>query len=279
MLLIAALVALYAATHSIAVLDPKGLIAIKQRKLIIVSALLMFIVVIPVLIMVFIFTWRYGVSNKKSKYSPDWAHSHLAETIWWGVPFVIVTILAVITWKTSHELNPFKPIETDKKPLTIQVVALQWKWLFIYPEQEIATVNFVEFPENVPLSFDISGDSPMNSFWIPQLGGQIYAMPGMRSKLHLVAYEKGEFEGRSANLSGDGFAGMIFKAKATSQEEFESWVNSVKSSGKIMNRKVYEKLVEPTSYVAPMFYKLQDLDLFEQVVTKYNAPEKKKDGK
>ncbi|PCI93490.1 ubiquinol oxidase subunit II [Candidatus Aerophobetes bacterium] len=278
-LAILALCALFVGTHSVVVLDPKGMIADKQRRLIITAALLMLIVVVPVLIMVFVFVWRYGAQKDKAKYSPDWGHSNVAEAIWWGVPFMIITVLAIITWRTSHELNPFKPIESDKKPLEIQVVALQWKWLFIYPEQGIATVNFVQFPENTPLNFEITGDAPMNSFWIPQLGGQIYAMPSMRTKLHLIADTVGEFEGRSANLSGTGFAGMVFTAKSTTDEDFDSWVRTVKNSGRSMNRNVYDQLVEPSSYVPVMYYQLTDEDLFDQVVLKYSAPEKVKDRK
>ncbi|MCH9630465.1 MAG: Cytochrome bo(3) ubiquinol oxidase subunit 2 [Chlamydiia bacterium] len=278
-LAIIALCALFVGTHSIAVLDPRGMIADKQRRLIITAALLMLIVVIPVLIMVFIFTWRYGVSKDKAKYTPDWGHNNLAELIWWGVPFVIIIFLAVITWRTSHELNPFKPIKTGKKPLEIQVVALQWKWLFIYPEQGIATVNYVQFPEKTPLNFEITGDAPMNSFWIPQLGGQIYAMPAMRTRLHLIADTVGEFEGRSANLSGSGFAGMIFKAISSTEQDFDTWVQTVRNSGRSMNRNVYDELVEPSSYVPATYYQLSDGTLFDQVVMKYSAPETVKDRK
>ena len=165
----------------------------------------------------------------KAKHAPDWEHNYIAEYCWWGVPIVIIVILAVTTWKSSHDLNPFKPIESEKKPLAIQVVALHWKWLFIYPEQGIATVNFVQFPEKTPINFEITSDAPMNSFWIPQLGGQIYAMPAMRSKLHLIANEIGSFRGVSANISGKGFAGMTFTAKSSSEEDFDAWVQSGKT--------------------------------------------------
>lgn len=191
-ILLAALFVIYVSTHSIPVLHPKGMIGMQQRDLIVVSSLLMCIVVIPVMIMLAFFSWKYR-EGKGSKYSPNWSHNTLAECIWWGVPFLIIIVLAVITWRSTHELNPFTPIRGEKPPIVIQAVALDWKWLFIYPEQGIATVNYIQFPVDTPLAFEITADAPMNSFWIPQLGGQIYAMPAMRTKLYLIANEAGRF--------------------------------------------------------------------------------------
>ncbi|NDD59526.1 MAG: cytochrome ubiquinol oxidase subunit II, partial [Chlamydiae bacterium] len=178
------------------------------------------------------------------------------------------------TWKSTHDLNPYKPIATSQKPLKIQVVALQWKWLFIYPEQGIATLNFVQFPEKTPVSFEITADAPMNSFWIPQLGGQIYAMPAMVSQLNLIADEQGSFRGVSANLSGDGFAGMTFVAKASSETEFHQWVNSVRRSGNFLNLKEYNRLVKPSAYCPEAFYLLKEDNLFDHILMKYKAPAK-----
>ena len=221
---VGALTALYISNNAIPVLEPKGMIGERESELLITASLLMLIVVIPVLVLTLAFAWKYRESNTKAKHAPDWEHNYIAEYCWWGVPVVIIVILAITTWKSSHELNPFKPIASDKKPISIQVIALDWKWLFIYPEQGIATVNFVQFPEKTPVNFEITSDAPMNSFWIPQLGGQIYAMPAMRSKLHLIATEPGSFRGVSANISGRGFAGMRFTAKSSSDEEFDQWV-------------------------------------------------------
>jgi cytochrome o ubiquinol oxidase subunit 2 len=257
---------------NIAVLNPKGMIGIKERNLLVTATLLMLIVVIPVLIMVFFFAWKYRESNHKAKYTPDWEHSYLAETIWWGVPVIIIFFLGWITWETSHSLDPFKPIVTNKKPLVVQVVALEWKWLFIYPEQKIATVNFVEFPENTPICFEITADAPMNSFWIPELGGQIYAMTAMRSKLHLIANEKGSFRGCSANISGEGFAGMTFTAKSTSDHEFDTWVKSMKQSKQQLNIKTYNELAKPTQYHPVSSYVLTQDDLFDQIIMKFSLP-------
>jgi cytochrome o ubiquinol oxidase subunit II len=264
---------LYVKTLDIPVLDPKGMIGQKESDLIYTSCLLMLIVVVPVFVFAGFFAWKYREGNIKARHEPDWEHNYIAEYCWWGVPVVIIAILAIITWKASHDLNPFSPLqESDKKPLVIQVVALNWKWLFLYPEQGIATINFVQFPEKTPLNFEITSDAPMNSFWIPQLGGQIYAMPAMRSKLHLIANEPGTFRGASANISGVGFAGMMFTAKATSQDDFMQWVHTVKESGHTLTSEEYEQLVLPSQYHPITYYALMEENLFDQILMKYMAP-------
>ena len=252
----------------IAVLGPKGIIAFKERHLILVATILMLIVVIPVLVMAPYFAWKYHESNTKAKYSPDWDNSLIAELVWWGFPLLIVIFLSILTWQSSHELDPYKPLESETKPLRIQVVALQWKWLFIYPEHNIATLNHFQFPVNTPLNFEITADAPMNSFWIPQLGGQMYAMPGMTARLHLMADQKGTFRGSSANLSGVGFAGMHFESQATDEQEFEEWVKTV-SQSESLDRSVYEKLAKPSENVPPTSFALKDKGLFEEIVMKY----------
>jgi cytochrome o ubiquinol oxidase subunit 2 len=265
----------YISHHNIPVLNPKGAIGIQQRELIVISSLLMCIVVIPVFIIMFIFSWKYREGKNQSKYLPNWDHSILAECIWWGVPFIIIVILAVITWRSTHELNPFKPIENGKEPITIQVVALDWKWLFIYPELGIATVNYIQFPEKTPLNFEISSDAPMNSFWIPQLGGQIYAMPGMRTKLHLIANEIGDFRGSSSNISGKGFAGMVFRAVSSDEEAFDEWVEEVRASPYILSEEEYRYLAMPSEYDPVIYYSEVKEGLFEEIVMKFMPmPEK-----
>ncbi len=266
----------YINAHNIPVLNPKGMIAMQQRDLIVICSLLMCIVVIPAYILTALFSWRYREGNKKAKYTPNWAHSTLGEVIWWGVPCVIIVILAVITWVSTHALNPFTPIASEKKPVQIQVVALDWKWLFIYPEQGIATVNYIQFPEKTPLNFDITADAPMNSFWIPQLGGQIYAMPAMRTKLHLIANEEGSFRGVSANISGEGFAGMSFTAVATSDEAFDAWVKSVQESPNQLTLEEYEELMLPSKYNPVTVYSSVEEGLFDHIMMKYMHPSKEK---
>jgi cytochrome o ubiquinol oxidase subunit II len=266
-------VMLYINRNNIAVLNPIGIIALKQRSLLIISTLLMLIVVIPVFVLTFIFAWKYRAS-KKAKYTPDWDDNKVAEFIWWGVPCLIILVMSVLTWKNSHELDPFRPLNETTKPITIQVVALQWKWLFIYPEQNIASVNFFQFPEKTPLNFEITSDAPMNSFWIPKLGGQIYAMPGMRTKLHLIADEVGSFRGVSANLSGKGFASMSFIAKSSSQGDFDRWVGKVKQSSPALGLEQYNQLAKPSEDNPAITYLLKEEHLFDQIVMKYMAPPK-----
>lgn len=256
----------------IAVLEPKGWIGEQQKDLLLFSTWIMLIVVLPVFVITVWVVWKYREGKNHTGYAPDWNHSTLLEAIWWGAPFVIITVLSFVTYQSCHRLDPFKPLVSDKKPLTIQVIALQWKWLFLYPEQNIATVNFVQFPEKVPLNFELTGDAPMNSFWIPQLGGQIYAMAGMKTKLHLIADHQGEFRGSSAHLSGEGFAGMVFKAKASSEEEFSSWVSSVRGNSPNFTMQDYEELAKPSSYLPASSYRLAAPNLYDEVVMRYMQP-------
>ncbi|MFA6916106.1 MAG: ubiquinol oxidase subunit II [Parachlamydiales bacterium] len=250
----------------IAMLNPKGIIALKEKKLMLIATALMLIVVIPVFILTVYVAWKYRAGNTKAEYDPNWNHSILAETVWWGFPFIIIAILSVYAYESSHELDPYRPLQSETKPLRIQVVALQWKWLFIYPEQNVATVNFIQFPEKTPINFEISADAPMNSFWIPQLGGQVYAMPGMTTKLHLIADEQGLFSGYSANISGVGFAGMTFKAQASSEEDFNKWVADVKKSTEKLNVDSYKNLAEPSKNNPVASFVLDKPDLFEWIV-------------
>lgn len=258
----------------IAMLFPKGKIAIKERNLLFIVQILMLLIVIPVYFLTFFFSWKYRAHNKKAKYTPEWDDNRLAEYIWWGLPLALVIIVGVLTWVKSHQLDPFKPLDSNKKPMTIQVVALQWKWLFIYPEEKIATVNYFQFPEKVPINFEITADAPMNSFWIPQLGGQIYAMPKMKTKLQLIADEKGEFRGSSANLSGEGFSGMHFIAQASSEEEFQKWVEKMQATSGVLNIEEYNKLALPSKNNPVASYQLKEENLFEYVIMKFMHPPK-----
>jgi cytochrome o ubiquinol oxidase subunit 2 len=232
----------------------------------------MLIVVIPVYILTFIFAWKYRAGNKKEKYDPDLVDHVVAEYFWWGIPAVITIIICGITWVKTYELDPYKSIPSENKEKTIQVVALQWRWLFIYPEEKIATVNFLQIPKDVPIRFEITADSPMNSFWIPHLGGQIYAMPNMKSILNLVANEEGDFRGCSANISGEGFANMHFITRASSQESYDQWVNSVRHSGAPLDWKEYENLALPSLDQSVANYVLQDEDMFSAIAMRYMHP-------
>ncbi len=268
---------LYLTSLDIAVLNPKGWVGQKEKDLLIISTLLMLIVVIPVFVLTGFIVWKYRASNKKSDYRPDWNHSTIAEIIWWGVPCIIIVILSVLNWMACYELDPFRPLASDKKPLTIQVVALDWKWLFIYPDQNIATVNFIQVPVDTPIHFIITADAPMNSFWIPQLGGQIFAMPAMRTELHLIANEKGDYRGVSANLSGSGFSGMVFITRAGTEEEFDDWVTKVQNSREILDLSTYPLLAAKSQNNPVTLYRLGYPGLFDWIVMKDMMPATKGD--
>lgn len=268
-----AAISLYVARLDIGVLEPKGFIGEKEKDLIITASLLMLIVAIPVFFMTVFFAWHYREGTGKGKHTPDWEHNTLAECFWWGVPLAIIACLAVITYKSSKELSPFKPIESDKKPLVIQAVALQWKWLFIYKDEQIATLNYIKFPVDRPLRFEITADAPMNSFWIPKLGGQIYAMPAMRSQLNLIANQTGVFEGLSANLSGTGFAAMKFKAYSESEGDFQSWLSAAKNNTSF-GKDDYEALRKADIFTDTATFRLGDAGLFDQIIDRYMLPNK-----
>jgi cytochrome o ubiquinol oxidase subunit 2 len=267
----------YLKNHDIAVLNPKGMVGLKERNLMYLSLALMMIVVIPVFILTFFVAIRYRASNTKATYKPDWDHNYKLELLWWGVPCIIVALLSILTWQSCHELDPYKPLEMDKKPIRIQVVALQWKWLFIYPDYNIATINYLQFPEKTPLNFEITADAPMNSFWIPKLGGQIYAMAGMSTKLHLVADETGSYNGLSSNISGRGFSKMTFKAEAVAEENFEQWVRTVQNSPNQLDDKTYQIIAEPSEANKRELYSLSQNSLYDDIVMKYMMPEQGKE--
>ena len=254
------------------IFNPRGLIAEKQRSLMLFTIFLSLFVVIPVFILTFSIAWKYRANNSAARYTPDWDHNSKLEAVWWGIPCAIILVLAVVTWQSSHELDPYKPLASNVKPVTIQVVALPWKWLFIYPEQHIATINYVRFPAGTPINFVITADAPMNSFWIPQLGGQIYAMPGMSTQLHLVSNSPGSYNGSSANLSGKGFAGMKFVAQSLSSADFADWVKSVKSAPTRLDAASYAQLARPSeNNDRTTFATVQD-GIFDLIINKYMAP-------
>lgn len=256
------------------VLFPNGKIAIQQRNLLLVIQAIMLLVIIPVYILTFIFSWIYRADNRKATYDPDLVDNTVAEYIWWGIPLILTLIIGAITWVKTYELDPYKPIVSENQEKTIQVVALQWNWLFIYPEENIASLNFLQIPQDTPIHFEITADAPMNSFWIPDLGGQIYAMPKMKTELYLIANAAGDFRGSSANLSGEGFAGMKFITRASSKEDFEKWVESVKKSPNSLSVDEYEKIAIPKGDRPAEVYRLADKTLFDHIINKYMHPSK-----
>jgi len=269
-------IGIFAFLHSgdISILSPHGPIAYQERTVLITTVVLSAFVVIPVFGFLFYFAWKYQ-SHKtiaKEEHAPNWDHDNwLTETFWWIVPTVIVLFLGVIAWQSSHTLDPYRTLNSETKPVTIQVVALDWKWLFIYPDQHIATVNMVEFPENTPIHFVITADAPMNQFWIPSLGGQIMAMQGMQTELNLMASDKGTYLGKSSEISGQGFASMNFKATSVSEEEFSTWVAATQAAQHPLTANVYQELEKPSSYVPAMTYSSVNENLFDSVMMKYMA--------
>lgn len=273
MLLVSGFALLLTGCNKIMVFNPEGVIARDELHLMITAVLLMLIIVIPVIIATFVIAYRYRASNTKAKYTPEFEHSAKLEAVWWTIPIIIITILGTITWISTHKLDPYRPLESTVKPVHIQVVSLEWRWLFIYPDQGIATLNFVEFPTNTPIDFSITSDAPMNSFMIQQLGGQIYAMAGMQTQLHLMADQPGIYNGRSVSFSGDGFAGMTFDAKAVSTSEFNNWVASTKKTANPLTLSIYNSTLVPPSRDNSVQYFAPVADnLFNDIIMKYMMP-------
>jgi cytochrome o ubiquinol oxidase subunit 2 len=256
---------------SMPVVDTRGIIGDAQRDTLVFAVLIMLIIVIPVFFLLFFIAIRYRDTNKKATYTPDWANNRLLETIWWGVPIAIIVILSVLTWKTSHSLDPYRPLESAKKPLQVQVVALQWKWLFLYPDHDVASVGEFAMPVDTPVEFTITSDAPMNSFWVPQLGGQVYAMAGMSTKLHLSAREPGEYRGSSANISGEGHAGMTLTANAMADNDFTTWVAEAAKSSTALDATSYEALRMPSKGDGVKYYRLTTPGLYDSIVTRYSG--------
>ena len=252
------------------VLDSKGVIGAAESSLIATATYAMLLVVVPVILLTLFVAWRYRASNKNATYAPKWAHSTAIEVVVWAIPAVIILYLGILTWKTSHELDPYKPLESNVKPINVEVVALDWKWLFIYPDLGVASVNQLAFPVGTPVNFRITSDSVMNSFFIPQLGSQIYAMAGMQTRLHLMADHAGDYAGISSNYSGAGFSDMKFRALAMSGGDFDAWVKKVKTAPEALSMDVYAGVARPSEKVAVRYFSTVDPKLFNNIVAKYN---------
>ncbi|WP_420851016.1 ubiquinol oxidase subunit II [Paenibacillus alba] len=251
------------------VLDPKGPVGAEQRDLIMISTVLCAIILVPVLALTAWIVWRYrDKEGNRASYKPNWAHSTTLEVVWWAIPIIIIATLAVVTIRYTHALEPSKPLKSDKTPITVQVTSLDWKWLFTYPEQGIATVNYLQIPEDTPIKFELTSDAPMNSFWVPQLGGQIYTMSGMAMTLYLQADEIGHYFGTGANFSGEHFADMTFDVNATSKQDFDAFVAKTKKVPNKLTMESYEALAKPGKSGVQYFSAIPD-GLFEKIVTKY----------
>jgi cytochrome o ubiquinol oxidase subunit II len=248
------------------ILDPRGPIAAAQRELLINSTEIMLVVVVPVILMTLGFAWWYRSSNAAALRDDEVAYEGRIDFVVWSIPALVVILLGGVTWIGTHKLDPRAPIISDRKPLRVDIVSLDWKWLFIYPDQGIAAVNQLVIPAGTPISFRLTSATVMNSFLVQQLGSQIYTMPGMMTHLNLMADEPGEFAGVSANFSGNGFAWMRFIVKATTAAEFDGWVEQTRGSGSALDAVSYAELAKPSQGVPPMTFRAVDPKLFERIV-------------
>lgn len=259
---------------NLVVMAPSGDIAAQQRDLIVISTVLMLLIIVPVMALTVFFAWRYRASNKEATYKPDWNHSTGLELVIWAAPLLIIIALGALTWMGTHLLDPYRkldriaagqPVPATIKPLEVEVVALDWKWLFIYPEQGIATVNELAAPIDRPIHFKLTSSSVMNSFYIPALAGQIYAMPAMQTRLHAVINRPGRYQGFSANYSGAGFSGMRFSFLGMSESDFEGWVAKTKESEARLDRAAYLQLERPSENVAVQRFGATEPRLFDAI--------------
>lgn len=256
------------------VLAPAGDIAMQQRDILLQSVVLMLLIIIPVMVATAIFAWRYRKA-RKARYEPDWDHSMHLELMIWSAPLLIIVCLGAITWAGTHLLDPFRPLDRisrqtrvteEHKPLVVNVVALDWKWLFIYPEYGVASVNELVAPVDRPIDFRITASAVMNSFYVPALAGMIYAMPGMQTQLHAVINKPGTYKGFSANYSGAGFSGMRFAFHGTSDGDFDKWVDAARQAADKLDRTTYLALERPSENVPVRYFSAVDSDLFDAIV-------------
>jgi cytochrome o ubiquinol oxidase subunit 2 len=264
--LIVCAAALVASCRPAGVLDPQGPIASAERLLLINSTGIMLVVVVPVILATLGFAWWYRSSNARASRGPDWAYQGAVEFVVWSIPALVVILLSGVNWIGAHQLDPRAPIPTDAKPLQIDVVSLDWKWLFIYPDQGIAAVNQLVVPAGTPVTFRLTSATVMNSFFVPQLGSQIYTMAGMTTHLNLLADKPGDYPGLSANFSGDGFSDMRFIVKAVPVGDFAGWITQTRASGPALDDAGYAELAKPSRAVPPATYRSVDPKLFERIV-------------
>ena len=263
------------------VLKPAGDVALQQSQLLVHSTLLLLLVIVPVIVLTLLFAWRYRASHTAARYRPDWGHSTRLELVIWGVPLLIILALGAMTWISTHKLDPYRPLDridaqrpvaVDTKPLVVQVVALDWKWLFVYPEQGIATVNELAAPVDRPIEFRITSSTVMNAFYVPALAGMVYAMPAMETKLHAVINRAGTYEGFSSNYSGAGFSGMRFTFLGLAGDDFARWVARNREGAAMLDREAYRRLEQPSKQEPVRRYASVDPALYDAIVDRCVVP-------
>jgi cytochrome o ubiquinol oxidase subunit 2 len=247
------------------VLDPKGPIAIANRQILLNSLGIMLAIVIPVIVATLGVAFWFRASNSRARYRPEFAYSGRLEMLVWSIPAMTVFLVGGVAWVGSHDVSPRKPIASSVQALRVQVTSLDWKWLFIYPEQGVASVNRLTVPVGTPISLELTSSGVMNSFFVPQLGSQIYTMAGMVTRLHLLADEAGTYRGFSAQFSGEGFSDMHFDAEVVTGEKFAQWIEAARSAGPDLNATTYASLAKPTAAVAPFTYRSVAPGLFETI--------------
>ena len=266
------LIAVLLRGKNIALFNSQGLIAQQQQQLLIFILVVLFGIAIPVLSLLYFTAWKYRESNTKAVHDPNAHHGKIFVTSMWLFPTVIMLVFAMILSPATHKLEPHKKIASDAKPMTIQVVSMRWKWVFIYPDQKIATVNFVQIPVGTPVTFELTADeAPMSSFWIPNLGGQLYSMTSHVTQLNLLAETPGDYPGSSAEINGAGFSGMKFTARASSMGDFENWVQEVRQSKDVLDNATYDNLLKPTENNPIALYSNYQADLYSKLVKKYSG--------
>ena len=279
--LLAALLPLLLAGCDLLVLNPPGDVAKQQGNLVITATLLMLIIIVPVIVMTLLFAWRYRSTNSKADYRPDWDHSTQLELLIWAAPLLIIIALGAITWITTHTLDPYRPLERIKpgqpvaagvQPLVIEAVSLDWKWLFIYPEQGIATVNEVAVPVDRPVQFKLTSATVMNAFYVPAFAGMIYTMAGMETQLNGVINAAGDYEGFSSHYSGAGFSGMRFRFHGVSDAAFDSWVQRVKASDQTLTRAAYLELAKPSEREPVRYFGSAEGDIYHAALNMCVTP-------
>src|SRR5262252_951101 len=255
------------------VLDPKGPIAAAERLILFNSTGIMLAIVIPTMLGTLGIAYWFRASNQRARYMPEFNYSGRLEMLVWSIPIMTVLLVGGVTWIGSYDLDPRKPIPSAASPIRVQVVSLDWKWLFIYPDQGIAAVNALIVPAGTPISFELTSSGVMNSFFVPQLGGQIYTMAGMVTRLHLQADQSGTYRGMSANYSGAGFSDMYFKVDAVSAERFAQWVAATRNTGPVLDPQTYADLAKPSQAVTSFSYRTVAPDLFKGIVSSLSTLE------
>lgn len=254
------------------VLDPQGPVGVAEKTILLNSVVIMLCIIVPTIVATIAFAWWFRASNPRAQYRPDWAYSGRIELVVWSIPTLVILFLGGIIWIGSHELDPARALTSQPKPLEIQVVSLDWKWLFIYPDQGMGTINRLVVPSGTPVHFSLTSASVMNVFFVPQLGSMIYTMNGMVTQLNLQADRAGEFDGLSAHFSGDGFPGMRFVLRAVTVDEFDAWTRDARQAGPRLDRAAYVELAKQSMNLPPSTYGFVEPGLFDAIATQAIPP-------